>query len=133
MQTHPFAGCPKGNTGVAVGETYGNESTKIVTALEGPDVGLEQVPLVEFYSRLQKQFPILLFERGLAVVFFLSLDVFDQVVDITLGAGQGGVSLLPVRKALEHRVRLDPERGAGLDVLHEIRQADRGVEASEDV
>ena len=96
-------------------------------------MGLEQVPLVEFYSGLQEQFPILLFERGLAVMFFLPLDVFDQVVDVALGARKRGVSLLPVRKPFEHRVLFDPERRAGLDVLHEVRQADSGVQASEDV
>jgi len=36
-------------------------------------------------------------------------------------------------KFFEHRVVLDPERRPSLDLFHEIRQADRGVQASEDV
>ena len=64
-----------GTPWVAVGETYGNEPTKTVTARRGRTMGLEQVPFVEFYSGLQKQFPVLLLERGLAAMFSLSLEV----------------------------------------------------------
>jgi hypothetical protein len=96
-------------------------------------MGLEQVPCIEFYSSLEKQFPILLLERGLAVMPFLSLDVFDQVIDVAPGARKGGVSLRPVRKAFEDGVLFDPERRAGLNLLHEIRQADRRMQAAKNV
>ena len=43
---------------------------------------LQHVPFVELNPRLQKQFPVLLLERGLAMMFFLSLDVFDQAIDV---------------------------------------------------
>jgi hypothetical protein len=66
-------------------------------------------------------------------MLFLSLDVFDQVIDVAPGARKGGVSLLPVRKAFEDGVLFDPERRAGLDLLHEIRHADRGVQAAKNV
>ena len=66
-------------------------------------------------------------------MLFLSLDVFDQIVDIAPGAGEGGISLLPVRKAFEHAVLFDPECRAGLDLLHEIRQADGGMQAAKNV
>jgi hypothetical protein len=54
---------------------------------------LEQVPCVEFYPGVEKRFPILLLERGLAVMLFLSLDVFDQVIDVTPGQPRSGLSL----------------------------------------
>jgi len=60
-------------------------------------MGSEHVAFVEFYPGLKKQFPILL-ERGAAVMLFLSLDVFDQAIDVAPGARKGFVSLLPVRK-----------------------------------
>jgi hypothetical protein len=66
-------------------------------------------------------------------MFLLSLDVFDQAIDVAPRACKRGVPLLPVRKAFEHRVLLDLERRASLDVLDEIRQADGGVEAAKDV
>jgi hypothetical protein len=82
--------CPEGKTGPAKRDTVNNrrsypaenESTKrIVPAPKGPDNGpLEHVPFVELYPRLQKQFPVFLRERGLAMMFFLSLDIFDQVI-----------------------------------------------------
>jgi len=37
-------------------------------------MGLEHVSFVELYSGLQKQFPVLLLEGGLAVMLFSSLD-----------------------------------------------------------
>jgi hypothetical protein len=85
------------------------------------------------YPGIQKQFPVLLLERGLAVMLFLSLDVTDQAIQIVLAAGEGAVSLLPVRELVEHGVFLNPKRRAGLDVFDEIGQADGGVQAAEDV
>jgi len=66
-------------------------------------------------------------------MLLLSPDVFDQIIDVAPGARKRGVSLLPVRKAFEHRVILDPMRRASFDVLHKIRQADGGVQAADDV
>ena len=96
-------------------------------------MGLEPVPFIKFYPGFDQQVPLLLLGRGLSVRLFLSLDGFDPVVDVALGAGKRGVPLLPARKPLEHRVRFDPEHRACLDVLHEIRQADAGRQAAENV
>ena len=86
---------------------------------------LEHVPFVELCPCLQEQFPVLLRKRGLAMMFFLSLDIFDQVINVALRAGERGVALLPVRKSLEYGVFFNPEGRAGLDLLEEIRQAKR--------
>ena len=67
---------------------------------------LEQVPCVELYPSLEKQFPILLLERGIAVMLFLSLDVPDQAIDVAPGARKRGVSLLPVRNPLNTELSL---------------------------
>jgi hypothetical protein len=61
---------------------------------------LEHVPFVELYPRRQKQFPVLLRKRGLAMMLFLSLDIFDKAINVARRAGERGVALLPVRNPL---------------------------------
>lgn len=67
------------------------------------------------------------------MVFFLHLDVFDEMVSIAPGTRKGSVSFLPVRELRKHSVLLDPVRRPRLDVFDEIRQADRGMKTAQDV
>ena len=58
---------------------------------KGPDHGLRAWTVHQSYPGFDQQVPVLLLERGLSVKLFLSLEVFDQEVDVALGAGQRGV------------------------------------------
>ncbi len=126
---------------VAVGETYGTKRPKRRTTPEGSPQSIrqnrpsEQVSFVEFDPGFDQQFSVFLLEleRRPAVMFFLPLDVLNQPVAIAPRAGKRCISLLPVRKALEHRVLLDPACGTRLDLLDEIGQAHRGMETGQDV
>ena len=82
---------------------------------------LKHVPFVEFNPRLFQQLPVFLHKGGPAVMLLLSLNVFDQLIDLAPGARKRTVSLLPVGKAFEDRVLLDPKRRASFNVLDEIR------------
>ena len=93
----------------------------------------QQVAVVEFDSSLNQQLAILLFEIHLSVMLLLALDVFNQPGNLALGTSERPISLLPMGEPFENCILLDPMRGACLDLLDEIGQADRGMEAGKNM
>lgn len=88
---------------------------------------------IEFHAGFDEQCSQLVGKRHLLVMLLLMLYVFGEPIFILRRMSKRSVSVLPMRKAWEDVVCLDPMGRCPLDFLHEVGEIHRRMHAGKNV
>ena len=117
-----------------MGETHGTVAEPDATPKgSNDDRGSNQIPFIELKSILYEQLSQFIAERNFAVMLLLAFNVFDYGIFVPVRDGEYAVTVLPMCEVGKHGVLFDPTAGAYFDLLHQIRQANRRMQAGQDV